>query len=133
MNYIKLAAYLALPVYLCACFGPLPVKPAPKIDPRNYQCAQKTKLIRKSALERVLVRYPEAARQNSQEGWVVLRFDLVDTKIKNIKVFDASPKGIFEESAIFTLESAVVNPEFKNEVDCLIRIRFALADAVHEY
>jgi TonB family protein len=133
MNYSKLAAFLALPVYLCACFGPLPVKPDPKIDTRNYQCAQKTKLIRKSALERVLVRYPEAARQNNQEGWVVLRYDLVDSEVNNIKVFDASPKGIFEESAILTLETAVVNPEFKNEIDCLIRIRFTLADAVQEY
>ncbi|MCZ6642764.1 MAG: energy transducer TonB [Gammaproteobacteria bacterium] len=50
--------------------------------------------------------YPETARQQKVEGFVIVRYDVtVSGVVHNVRVVSAEPPGIFDEAALATIRS----------------------------
>jgi TonB family protein len=51
-------------------------------------------------------KYPPAAKADGVEGYVVVRYDVdVDGTVKNAKVVEAEPPGIFDAAAIAAIQT----------------------------
>jgi protein TonB len=75
--------------------------------------------------------YPSTARENKVEGWVELAFTIQpDGSTANIEVQNASPAGVFEESAIAALAQWRYEPVICDgqpvRQRAMIRVRFSL-------
>jgi len=128
---MKQAGYVncvILSILICSCSGSLPVKPFPKIDDSKMECVKIKKITRKNDLTNILRSYPEEAIKNAQEGWVLLSYDIINEKIENIKVFDSSPKGVFEKNALSTLKNSKVVRGTEDLHGCLFRSNYSLVE-----
>lgn len=58
---------------------------------------------------------PKVAYDNQVNGWVLLAFTVANNgRVKNIRVMDAEPRGIFEANAVAAVKSWIYTP-FKGE------------------
>ncbi|MBT8131614.1 MAG: TonB family protein [Gammaproteobacteria bacterium] len=56
-------------------------------------------------------RYPRAAAEREIEGWVEVIFVVAGNgKVSNIRVLDASPRGIFEDAAVYAMSRWLYAP-----------------------
>jgi protein TonB len=70
--------------------------------------------------------YPEAAASNNQQGWVILRIKLDEMgRVENVKVADAHPAGVFDESALTAFKQGQFAPAQKSgrAVKSLVEIK----------
>jgi protein TonB len=59
--------------------------------------------------------YPPAAVANNEQGWVKLRIKLDETgKVEDVKVVDAAPAGVFDESAMDAFKQGKFAPAQKS-------------------
>lgn len=66
-------------------------------------------------IKRIALKYPRHAAKKRMNGFVKMAFDINEQgKAVNIKVVDASPKHIFNESAISALSQWQYNPKVVN-------------------
>ena len=76
--------------------------------------------------------YPMKARQRGIEGWVVVKFTITPAgTIKDAQVVQASPAGIFDESAIRAVSRWKYNPKIEGGVaverpGIMVRLDFKL-------
>jgi TonB family protein len=69
--------------------------------------------------------FPPDALATRTEGWVMLSFDLDGSgKASNIKVLGSHPQGVFEQSAITSVEKTDYVPGARR-TRCKARITFA--------
>ncbi|MCU4674498.1 TonB family protein [Catenovulum sp. 2E275] len=77
-------------------FTALQPTPAPKPVPKMSQSIK--------PIVKVEPKYPKAAAQTAQEGWVLLRFDIdAQGQVINISVVDSSPAKTFDKEAVNAL------------------------------
>lgn len=75
----------------------LPLVAVPLLVDNTYYTAKEVD-VHPRALQSVVPGYPEAAANSNIQGWVLLRIKLDDTgKVEDIKVGDASPRGVFDQ------------------------------------
>lgn len=68
-------------------------------------------------LVRIEPDYPPRATERGIEGWVVVQFTITPAgTVKDAKVVDADPKGIFETAAVKAVERWKYNPKVENGV-----------------
>lgn len=68
---------------------------------------------------------PKIAYDNRINGWVLLAFTVGnDGKVKNVRVMDAEPRGIFEANAIAAVRGWIYNPYKGPERHISQRIEF---------
>jgi protein TonB len=61
--------------------------------------------------------YPMKARQRGLEGWVVLEFTITPAgTIKDAKVLQAQPPGVFDEAAVRAVTRWKYNPKIEGGV-----------------
>jgi protein TonB len=61
---------------------------------------------------------PELAWKNKIDGWVLVVFNVLPSgKTANIRVLDASPRGIFEEKVIAAVEDWLYSVKYFGELD----------------
>jgi protein TonB len=75
--------------------------------------------------------YPFGARISGKEGWVDLVFTVApDGRVGNLRVADASPKGLFEQAAMSAMGAARYEPVPKNQPqvnrDAKVRLKFQM-------
>lgn len=75
--------------------------------------------------------YPFGARISGKEGWVDLVFTVApDGRVGNLRVADASPKGLFEQAAMSAMGAARYEPVPKNQPqvprDAKLRLKFQM-------
>jgi len=113
-----------------ACSAPAPVRPpppdpdsvahrlgAPMLQPEDTCSAE----IRNNTFPH----FPPDALASRTEGWVMLTFDLDGSgKASNVKVIGSHPQGIFEQSAITSVEKTDYVPGARR-TQCKARITFA--------
>ena len=78
------------------------------------------------ALEAIRPIYPEPATASALQGWVVLRIKLDETgKVDSVKVADASPAGVFDQSALDAFKQGKFAPAQKSgrAVKSLVEIK----------
>lgn len=95
-------------------------KPAPEAMPKlesagPFQCENMGPLAYLPG-QRLPV-FPKVARSAKQDGWVILEYDVVGGRAANIHVLASSPKGLFEDFAIATVESTYF-PSQKDGKNC---------------
>ncbi|MFA5171439.1 MAG: TonB family protein [Sulfuriferula sp.] len=102
-----------------AAIAPLSPDKLPQIDlPLNvdttYYTAKEVD-VHPRALLNIQPIYPAAAAANNQQGWVVLRIKLDETgKVEEVKVVDATPAGVFDESALEAFRQGKFAPAQKS-------------------
>lgn len=68
-------------------------------------------------LVRIEPDYPPRAAERGVEGWVVLQFTITPAgTVKDAKVVDAEPKGIFDAAAVKAVERWKYNPKVEGGV-----------------
>ena len=68
-----------------------------------------------TVLQRDTVLYPEKARKQGVEGWVVVEYTVTKSgKTKNISVIDSHPKGVFEAVALEEAASFTFLPKVED-------------------
>lgn len=68
---------------------------------------------------------PKLAYDNQINGWVLLVFTVAnDGKVKNIRILDAEPRGVFEANAIAAVRGWIYNPYKGPERHISQRIQF---------
>jgi TonB family protein len=78
---------------------------------------KQSKVDEAAPVEFVSPEYPSSAEKSNIEGFVVLQFDITKTgNTDNITVVDATPEGIFDESAKAALEQWKYKPAIKGGV-----------------
>jgi protein TonB len=83
-------------------------------------------------LVRVDPQYPPKAKQRRIEGWVDIEFTIGPAgTVENPKVIGASPRAVFEESALRAVRRWRYNPKIENGVAVArpgirVRLRFEL-------
>ena len=83
----------ALALGACAFPAPLPVAAMPEAETPTCPRLWPT--------QRVKPPYPRDALDARQDGWVLVEFDLPPDGVpRNLRVFRASPPGIFDEAAV---------------------------------
>ena len=80
---------------------PLPIQPPSHSEINSKECLALGNPV--IATRGAIPRYPTNALRAGQGGWVSLQYDVVKGKVENISVIDASPKNIFEKSAVSAL------------------------------
>lgn len=91
----------------------------------TYYTAQEVD-VHPRALEAIQPIYPEPATASDIQGWVVLRIKLDETgKIVSVKVADASPAGVFDQSALDAFKQGKFAPAQKlgRAVKSLVEIK----------
>lgn len=119
MKYV----FLILLIFITSCTKLLPVKPIGNFSDQQGDC----QLDADDIIVAGTPEYPAKLLHINQEGWVVLKFDLVEGIPTNIKVLDSSPEGLFEESAINSLKKS----RYKKNLSltgCLRRNKFEFHD-----
>lgn len=83
-------------------------------------------------------RYPRSAAARGIEGWVELIFVVTgDGRVENVRVLDASPRGVFEDAAVHAMRNWVYAPFHVNgravarEGTQLIRFRLDDINELH--
>ncbi|HEX7043678.1 MAG TPA: energy transducer TonB [Burkholderiales bacterium] len=85
-------------------------------------------------LVRIPPQYPPRAASRGIEGWVIVQFTITETgAVKDPKVVDAEPEGIFDEAALRSIVRWRYNPKVENgvaveRVGVQTIIRFVLDD-----
>lgn len=68
-------------------------------------------------LVRIPPQYPPRAASRGIEGWVIVQFTITETgAVKDPKVVDAEPEGIFDEAALRSIVRWRYNPKVENGV-----------------
>ncbi len=76
--------------------------------------------------DNVFPQYPDTARAQRTEGWVVVGFDLDGSgKAGNVHVISSKPPGVFEDSALTSVSKTTYAPGVRR-TGCQSRITFAL-------
>lgn len=78
------------------------------------------------ALDAIQPIYPEPAAASDTQGWVVLQIKLDETgKVETVKVADASPAGVFDQSALEAFKQGKFAPAQKSgrAVKSLVEIK----------
>ncbi|NOT16744.1 MAG: energy transducer TonB [Sulfuriferula sp.] len=78
------------------------------------------------ALNNIQPVYPEAAASSNQQGWVILRIKLDEMgRVESVKVADATPAGVFDESALTAFKQGRFAPAQKSgrAVKSLVEIK----------
>ena len=91
----------------------------------TYYTAQEVD-VHPRALEAIRPIYPEPATASALQGWVVLRIKLDETgKVDSVKVADASPAGVFDQSALDAFKQGKFAPAQKSgrAVKSLVEIK----------
>jgi TonB family protein len=115
---------------VAACSSPAPVRPpppdpdavahrlgAPTLQPEDTCSAE----VRNNTFPH----FPPEALASRTEGWVMVSFDLDGSgKASNIKVIGSRPQGVFEQSAITSVEKTDYVPGARR-TQCKARITFA--------
>lgn len=65
-------------------------------------------------LVKIEPKFPEKAVKESISGYVKLSYTVVNGRVKNIKVIESSPSGVFEAEAIKALERWRYEDTYKN-------------------
>lgn len=122
-------AMLAAGLTACATRPqPLPVSPVPA-----YARAPDATCEQAKPLVRLKPRYPRAALHDGQEGWVLLKLDVLpDGTPSNVTVVDASPKGVFDGAAVAAVEQWRVSTSPAGHKGCLQLIEFKFSDDWHD-
>ena len=95
MNTLRLAITSVL-MFGCALPTALPVEPMPPSSLADLCPGE---------ISRGEPRYPREALDSAQSGWVITQFDvLADGTTTNIMVVAASPRGIFENAAMWAVQ-----------------------------
>ena len=98
---------------------PLPVEPIPELGKGSDTCAKML-----GTVSRTEPRYPAAARQSRQTGWVILDFDVAeDGSTGNFRVIRSSPPGIFESATLEAMRNWKYPPG-PSRKDCRMDMRF---------
>lgn len=109
----------ALPILLLGCNSTQPSPPMNICEtyPGNYP-SDYTYLPEKiPPIMRIEPKYPTEAYKNKLEGYVKLSFTIVNGNVKNIKVIESSPTGVFDQSAISALSRWKYKNTYKNCVE----------------
>ena len=61
-------------------------------------------------------RYPIEAKRNSIEGSVTLEYQIINNRIENIKVVNSTPKGVFDRSAIESLNKTTIQHKISSNI-----------------
>jgi protein TonB len=68
-------------------------------------------------LVRIQPMYPRSAAEKKIEGWVLLEFTISKKgTVKNARVIDARPKGVFDRSALSAIRKWKYKPKIKDGV-----------------
>ena len=113
MKYLLVACLLTL---ITACSVTTVVRPAPRPTPSVPVVTPEPTLLKYKNPE-----YPDAAITKTsssfivQNGWVLLQYNVDESgKPVDIKVVDASPKGLFEEASIEALQGWEYQPPMRD-------------------
>ena len=69
-------------------------------------------------LVRISPEYPPRALQRGQEGWVKVQFTITPNgAVKDAKVVDADPKGVFEDAALKSIARWRYNPRVEGGIN----------------
>lgn len=120
----------------CAPTPPTPSQPpqrahkvvvAPKQPPREMPTfppiSEECKALGKASLLGRPPVSPPAAKNEKQDGWVVLQFDVDSENTTNIKVLDSSPPITFDDAAIKHIQVRSF-PGSRNAKSCRLVVRF---------
>lgn len=78
-------------------------------------------------LTRVEPKYPKAAVEAKQNGFVQLKFDIsTKGKVSNIKVVKSSPTGVFDKSAVKALKQWVYKESKKGAKGAKVQLDFVI-------
>ncbi|MFC3095157.1 energy transducer TonB [Alteromonas sediminis] len=78
-------------------------------------------------ITRVEPTYPKEAKAKGIEGWVILEFSrAMDGTVKNIRILDAYPKGVFDDSAKDALEQWKYAPQPLSDLTTTVELTFSL-------
>ncbi len=78
-------------------------------------------------LTRVEPKYPKAAVEAKQNGFVKLKFDISKKgKVSNVKVIKSSPKGVFDKSAVIALKQWVYKESKKGAKGAKVQLDFVI-------
>lgn len=114
-----------VPGALPAAKSDLPVIDVPIMVDNTYYTAKEVD-VHPHALQAVLPVYPQAANDGNIEGWVLLKIKLdVTGKVEDVKVSDANPAGVFDQSALDAFAKASFAPAQKagRAVKSLVEIK----------
>ena len=103
----------------------LPAIAMPLMVDNTYYTAKEVD-VHPHALQAVVPVYPQAANDANIEGWVLLKIKLDDTgKVEDVKVSDANPVGVFDQSALDAFANANFAPAQKDgrAVKSLVEIK----------
>ena len=113
MKYLLVAGLLTL---ITACSVTTVARPAPRPTPSVPVMTPEPTLLKYKNPE-----YPDAGITKTsssiilQNGWVLLQYNVDESgKPVDIKVVDASPKGLFEEASIEALQGWEYQPPMKD-------------------
>lgn len=78
-------------------------------------------------LTRVEPKYPKAAVEAKQNGYVKLKFDISKKgMVSNVKVIKSSPKGVFDKSAVIALKQWVYKESKKGAKGAKVQLDFVI-------
>ncbi|WP_076414581.1 TonB family protein [Shewanella sp. UCD-KL12] len=95
----------------------------------NEQAEKSTKSQKQDIhpLTRVEPKYPKAAVEAKQNGFVQLKFDIsTKGKVSNIKVVKSSPTGVFDKSAVKALKQWVYKKSKKGAKGAKVQLDFVI-------
>jgi protein TonB len=62
-------------------------------------------------IAQVAANYPERARRNNLQGYVVVEFTVdVTGAVRNVQVIESQPKGVFDQAAVVSVERSKYRP-----------------------
>ena len=115
-NTLLSASLLLLAFWLPCAQARLP-SPPPVVAPGT--CGKPTKP--------VVPVYPIEALRKAQRGWVLVTFAVSpEGKVTEATVLEASPKGIFDTSALAAVSSATFAPSDTTRVACQKLVEFTI-------
>ncbi len=69
-------------------------------------------------------RYPFSARRRRIEGYVVVEFTVTETgEVEDVRVVEASPRGVFERAAISAIKRWRFKPKMREGKPIRVRAR----------
>ena len=93
------ALLLALPFLLSACASSERTRPPPDPVPGTQRNSPECKALGVPRVQ-AYPRVPRAALQASQEGWVVIEYDVQSGKVSRPVLVASSPTGLFDQTVL---------------------------------
>jgi len=103
----------------------LPTVSVPLLVDNTYYTAKEVD-VHPRALQTIQPAYPEAAAAQNIQGWVLLKLKLDESgKVEEVKVADASPPGVFDQTTLDAFAKAHFAPAQKagRAVKALVEIK----------